>query len=319
MKQFSGPNLAASIHDRLLNLARQRREEFQFVLTSYVIERLLYRLSQSTFRDRFILKGAILFALWSGYPRRATWDVDLLGRGSPSPQDLVTIFRSLLALEVESDGLLFPLDAIETTIIQKDGQYHGVRVRILARLGQARVQLHVDVGYGDAIHPPPTEQVFPTLLSMPAPLLKAYPREVVVAEKLHAMLTLGMANSRLKDYYDIWSLARHGAFEEATLGEAIRSTLERRHTPLPAHLPPAMGTEFALSLVKQKQWQGFLRRARVQAVPSLDEAVTQLEAFLWPILQRLGMEDALQRHWPAGGPWQDDGQAPGLPHPSEAE
>lgn len=189
-----GPkDLGASVRQRLLNLAKQRGEDFTFVLVRYALERLLVRVSQSAYGDQFILKGAMLFPLWSGSPHRATKDLDLLGRVQPDLPLLESIFREIAALQSD-DGITFLADSVKASEIRQEAIYDGVRITLQAHLAAARLPLQVDVGFGDAVTPPPEAIEYPTLLSMPRSRLLAYPREAVVAEKFHAMVDLGLAN-----------------------------------------------------------------------------------------------------------------------------
>lgn len=231
-------NLVQSIHQRLLNAARERGEELQLMLTRYGLERLLYRLTQSSHAGEFVLKGAMLFQLWTGQTYRSTRDLDLLGHGAPSAERLAKLFAEVCSISVADDGLTFAADAIRAGPIKEGDEYQGIRIHIDARLGNARIRLQIDVGFGDAVTPAPQAVSYPTLLEFPAPRLLAYPRETVVAEKFQAMTVLGIANSRMKDFYDLWTLARQFSFEGATLSAAIEATFDRRKTPLPTDAPP---------------------------------------------------------------------------------
>jgi predicted nucleotidyltransferase component of viral defense system len=230
MTRKNPSNLAASVRQRLMNAARQQGEDFQLVLTRYLIERLLYRLSQSPHAPRFLLKGALLFALWTGRTHRPTRDLDLLGRGEARPEALAEVFRDLCSLDVQPDGVEFAADTIAVEAIREDQEYQGQRVHVEGRLDNARVRLQVDVGFGDAVTPGAEDVRYPTLLEMPAPQLKAYPRETVVAEKLQAMVMLGMANSRMKDFFDLSVLSSEFDFQGAILCKAIGATFKRRGT-----------------------------------------------------------------------------------------
>ena len=223
-------NLAASIRQKLLNLATRRGEDFGLVLTRYGPERLLYRLSQSRHCDQFVLKGAMLFQIWSNTPHRPTRDLDLLGHGDPSPENCITVFRELCALAVPDDGLQFPIETVTAEKIKEEQEYEGVRVRLVARMANVRIPLQVDIGFGDALTVRPGVLAYPTLLPMPAPQIQAYLMETVIAEKLEAMVHLGMLNSRMKDFFDVWFLARTFSFDGAALADAIRATFERRGT-----------------------------------------------------------------------------------------
>ena len=236
-------NPAASVRQRLLSRARVRGEDFQLVLTWYGIERLLYRLSQSTHGESFVLKGAMLFSFWSGEAHRPTRDLDLLGFGDPRVERMEEVFRSVCQVRCE-DGLQFDPASVHGEEIRASDEYDGVRIKVAARLAGARVRLQVDVGFGDAVVPRPETIDYPTLLDFPPPRVLAYPREVVVAEKFQALVELGMANTRMKDFYDLWVLARRFAFDGERLSKAIAATFERRRTPIPLGPPLALTQEF---------------------------------------------------------------------------
>ena len=244
---------------RLLNLAKLRGEDLDLVLKRYGIERLLYRVSQSAHRDAFILKGAMLFELWMGRAHRTTKDLDLLGSGSADIPRLEAIFRELCMLPVDPDGLAFFPESVKGTEIREDSLYQGVRVTLLARLGVARISLQVDIGFGDAVFPAPEEIEYPSLLGFPCPRLRAYSQATVVAEKFHAMVELGLVNSRLKDYLDIWTILQAFEVPPETLGQAIQATFQRRKTAVPSSLPIGLSRTFATDPQKQVQWKAFLR------------------------------------------------------------
>ncbi len=293
-------NMAASVRQRLMNISRQRGEEFQLVLTRYGLERLLYRLAQSPHAEQFVLKGAALFQLWTGQPHRSTRDLDLLGQGEPSTDRLRQLFQEVCSLTVDDDGLTFLTDAIQAEQIKEDDEYQGIRLRIEACLGSARIPLQIDIGFGDAITPGPQAVTYPTLLDFPAPQLNAYPRETVVAEKFQAMVQLGMGNSRMKDFYDVWTLARQFEFGGTALCAAIRATFQRRQTALPATTPLALTPEFSTDRTKAIQWNAFLRKARlIESPPTLAEAVALLASFLMPPTLALVSNAPWNRDWVA--------------------
>ena len=236
-------NVPASVRQRLLNLATQRKEDFGLLLTRYGLERFLYRLSVSRHRDSFVLKGALLLQLWTAEIYRPTRDLDLLGRGAPNLNHR-KIFSEICSQTTEEDGLTFLLDAIRVERIRDDEAYEGFRVLLEARLGKVRIPLQVDVGLGDTVVPAPQELEYPTLLEFPAPKLAAYTKESVVAEKFEALVKLGIANSRMKDFYDLRVLAQSFEFESAILATAIEATFETRRTSLPTSLPLALRTDF---------------------------------------------------------------------------
>jgi hypothetical protein len=228
-------NLPASVRQRLLNLASERKEDFGLVLSRYGLERFLYRLSASPHRDLFVLKGALLLQVWTGETYRPTRDLDLLGKGMPN-LSYQKIFSDVCSQDVKDDGLSFLSKTIRVERIRDEEVYEGVCVLLEARLGNVRIPLQIDVGFGDAVVPAPEDLEFPTLLKFPAPKLNAYPKESVVAEKFEAIVKLGMVNSRMKDFYDLWVLAQRFQFESATLAAAIEATFATRETALPVHI-----------------------------------------------------------------------------------
>ena len=299
-------DLAASVRQRLMNWSAREALDFQLVLIRYGIERLLYRLSRSPYSDRFVLKGAMLFVAWEGWTPRPTRDVDLLGRGEHSLPSLQSIFQALCQVVVEPDGLVFHPETVEITNIRDDQEYGGHRVRLRATLGQARIDLQADIGYGDAISPPPARITFPALLDLPAPIIMAYPRESVVAEKLHALVTLGIANSRMKDFYDLWLLARQFSFNGPSLARAIQATFERRQTPLPGATPLGLTSDFYDDANKRIQWQAFLSSSRLTGGgPQFEHVVPFLRGFLMPPTHAIVQQFEFNSQWLPGGPWRE--------------
>lgn len=297
-------DLGASMQARLRNLAQQRGDDVQLLLTQFVLERLLHRLAASAHAHQFLLKGAMLFAAWTKVPHRATRDLDLLGHCTPELDRLVGIFREIVAQAVEPDGVSFDANSVQAARIREDQLYQGVRVTMTATLATARIGVLVDIGFGDAVHPAPIELVYPSLLGLPATRLRAYPRETVVAEKFQAMVSLGELNSRMKDFYDVFTLAHQFDFDAAPLAGAIRATFTRRNTDLPEREPIALLTEFAERKDKQVQWSAFGRRTKLlDAKATLTAVVGSLHEFLWPIVRGLRNEQTMPRAWAAGGPW----------------
>ncbi len=294
----------ASVRARLLNLARGRNEEFEYVLTRYANERLLYRLSRSAFRDKFVLKGAMLFALWGETPHRATRDVDLLGVGEATISRLVEVFRTICATEVEPDGITFVADSVEGSTIREDEQYEGIRLRLRAELAGARIAVQVDIGFGEAITPEPRQETYPVMLDQPAPVLSVYPRESVVAEKLEAMVSLGIANSRMKDFYDVRVLSDTFAFDGSTLCDAIHATFERRRTPMPSEPPTALTQTFFGDAAKVRQWRAFTNKLGVSGDGgTLRDVVVSLKEFLMPPLRAAAAGVPFQQQWSPGIGW----------------
>lgn len=295
-------NLAASVRQRLLNLATERKEDFGLILSRYGLERFLYRLSVSPHRDSFVLKGALLLRVWTGETYRPTRDLDLLGKGMSNPA-YQKVFSEVCSQDVEDDGLSFPSETIRLERIRDEEAYEGIRVRLEARLGNVRIPLQIDVGFGDAIVPGPEELEFPTFLKAPAPKLKAYPKESVVAEKFEAIVKLGMANSRMKDFYDLWVLAQRFAFENTTLATAIQATFETRRTSLPSSLPLAFSADFWQSPNKQTQWKAFLRKSGLNANSSLEETIRILREFMMPVVDGISKGGTRKKIWRPGGQW----------------
>ena len=295
-------NIGASVRAKLLHRARTTARDFNHLLTRYVIERLLYRIGVSAHRSRFWLKGALLFDLWFDMPHRPTRDVDLLGSGPPDMDDLVSIFHELCSIEVQ-DGVTFLADSVVASEIRKEARYAGIRIQIVATIDGARCPLQIDVGFGDAVTPGPVAADYPVQIpDFPAPTLLVYPRYSVVAEKFEAMTILGIANSRMKDYFDVWFLARQSDFEGDTLRLAIQATFERRGTTLTGQLPFGLTRAFAEDAQKQTQWAAFLRKNRLEA-HDLDRVVDEIASFLAPVIERSASGQEYLATWPASGPW----------------
>ena len=275
-------NLAASIRQRLLNRARQEQETFDAVLNRFGRERLLYRIGISEYRDQFLLKGAMLFALWYDMPHRPTRDMDLLGFGAGELFVLERVFREITQQLVE-DGLRFS-ETVKAEEIRKEANDAGARVTLLANLEQARIPLQVDIGFGDLVTPAPEQIDYPVLLEdLNPPRLGAYPVYTVIAEKLQAIVSLGMVNSRLKDFFDLQVLLEREQLDELVLAEAVRRTFAVRSTPLPQQVPMGLSSEFGDDLGKQDQWRAFLRRNEVAEVP-LPQVVALIREALMPTL-----------------------------------
>jgi hypothetical protein len=277
-------NLAASVRARLKLRADATQQEFNLTLTHYGLERLLYRLSISDHAPNFLLKGALLFSLWYDQPHRPTRDADLLGFGSDDITSVVTTFHEICQISVE-DGIVFDTASIKGTTIRKETGYGGVRIDLLAHLDGARIALQVDIGFGDAVTPAPESISYPVLLDdLPAPQLRAYPKYTVVAEKFHAICLLGMANTRMKDYYDLEILLSEGTLDAEQLKRAIEVTFTRRKTPLPMSLPAGLSDAFATDTIKQTQWMAFLKKNRLDTI-----ALEVIVARLHNAFQKIGI------------------------------
>jgi hypothetical protein len=278
---------AASVRARLLNVAKATGTDFNLVLVRFALERLLFRLSTSAHSDRFVLKGALLFTLWYDLPHRATRDADLLGFGPSDTGSMASVFRDIASVAAD-DGIVFDPASIRVGVVRKDAGYGGVRVTLNGKLANARCVAQVDVGFGDAVTPGPTDAVYPVLLDdLPAPRLRTYPVYTVVAEKLHAIVVLGMVNSRLKDYLDLVVIMEREALDEPTLALAIAATFQRRGTALPNAPPVGLSDEFALDPTRIALWQSLLKKNDIVHRPLVD-VVTVLRVALWPAVVQAG-------------------------------
>lgn len=298
------PNLPSSVRQRLLNLSKEENEDYQFVLTRYALERLLYRLSKSKYCDQFVLKGALLFVVWSNQRYRPTKDMDLLGFGDSSPERLRCAFQEICLTEVEPDGLVFGAQSVATTEIRDGQEYEGQRIKLMARLENARIPLQIDVAFGDSVKLDKVKIDFPTMLGMPQPRIRVYPRDAVVAEKLQAIVDLGMQNSRMKDIFDLYFMARFFTFDGSQLVEAITATFERRRTSLPIEVPVGLSDEFAKDLGKRTQWKTFLQKNNLRNVSAVLEVIIgHLRQFVLPPLQAAAQTKQFNQFWKVGGPW----------------
>lgn len=290
-------NIAISIRDRLSQQAKASGLPFQPLMERFVMGRLLWRLSRSESGRRFVLKGAQLFSLWGDSIHRPTRDLDLLGFGEPSVEGMKKFFTDLLNAPVDppNDGLVW--GEVHTALIREDQQYGGIRVTVMATLAGAIVPAQVDIGFGDIITPEPVEMIWHELLGFPETRLLTYPPETVIAEKLNAAVELGIANSRMKDFYDIDWLSRNMPFDDSTLRSAIRATFERRGTAMPVATPVAFTADFADNRSKVTQWNAFLKKSGLEG-RSLSEVIERLRRFLEPVLMETG--ESTERVWHSG-------------------
>lgn len=286
---------------RLDQLARERGVEPQRLHSEYAVERLLYRLGISPYAGDFVLKGATVLRLWTPSASRATWDLDLLGRGSSAVDDVLARLRAVAALEAP-DGIEFSVESMHAEEIRAADEYGGVRVRGVALLGPARIPIQVDVGFGDAVLPPPEVAELEALANEPPPRVLVYPKEVIVAEKLEAATSLGMLSSRMKDVYDLDLLATSCEFDGERLLAAVRATFARRGTPLPDELPVALRHESLGLPEREVQWRAFAKRSRLPA-PDVALLAANLARFLAPLLAHGTSAQGFPNTWPPGGPW----------------
>lgn len=300
-------NVPASVHQRLINESRARSVDFNLLLARFANERFLYRLAQSPYVERFVLKGAMLMQVWLPEVGRPTRDLDLLGFGDLSADRLHEIFADICGQTVEPDGVHFLASSVTLRPIRDQDEYGGQRVVLVGNLGTARLHVQVDVGVGDRLTPPAEWIEYPVLLDLPRPRLRAYRAETTIAEKLHAMVLLDMQNSRMKDFFDIWRLAAERSFAGDLLVEAVRNTFDRRQTSVPLVLPIALTAEFSGNLIKEQQWKAFLNRSQMRHVTQdLATVVEEIARFLEPVLDAASSGRAFPMNWPPGGPWRTD-------------
>jgi predicted nucleotidyltransferase component of viral defense system len=299
----SSKNIAASVRQRLLIKARETGRPFSELLQYFAMERFLYRLSKSRYADNFVLKGALMLTVWEAPLTRPTMDIDLLGRIENSIETTTTVTREICQQEVEPDGILFDVSNMDAKRIAEDADYEGIRIRFRGTLDTARFIIQLDIGFGDIVIPSPEPTNYPTLLDFPAPQLRVYSRESTVAEKFEAMAKLGILNSRMKDFFDLWLMSRHFGFDGLTLSAAIMKTFSTRGTNIQAE-PIALTNTFAEDTAKAAQWRGFIRRTRIKDAPqNLSDVVAGLAAFLTPIAEKLAAGHVFRATWRAPGPW----------------
>lgn len=295
-------NIPGSVRQRLLDRARKDRRPFNELLQYYAIERFLYRFSLSDHLDKFVLKGALMLRVWGSPEIRPTMDIDMLGITSNKESEVIKQIQDILSIDVEPDGLVFDFDSIRSERITEDADYKGMRIRFHGNLDKATIHMQVDIGFGDAVHPEPEMHEFPTLLDFPAPFLNCYSRESSIAEKLEAMVKLGILNSRMKDFYDIWLMARLFDFDKGSLTEAIRQTFKRRGTPIPQGIE-AFSTSFIDA--KQIQWTAFRKKLEQEYVPkNFKDVILAVEEFLSPAISSFFSKNQNPLKWKAPGPWE---------------
>lgn len=296
-------NTVASVHQRLLNKAKVSNCLFNELLQYFALERFIYRLTKSPHGARFILKGALMFLAWSGPKSRPTMDIDFLGRIDNDLDVIVAAMKDVCNTDVDADGMSFDAESVTAVRITEDAEYEGVRVRINGNLGNARLSLHVDVGFGDVVVPGPKKIVYPTLLDFPPPKLNGYTMESTIAEKFQAMVKLGVLNSRMKDFYDIWTLSRKFDFKGGILTEAVEKTFRNRKTPVTA-FPTVFKPSFMEDRDKNNQWLGFIRKSKLINCPeSFLEVASSIKTFMEPVMTALVNQAPFKSTWKAPGLW----------------
>ena len=306
-------DMAASVHQRLLNIARAEGRPFNELLQYFALERFLYRLGRSPHRHQYVLKGALMLAAWDLPSPRPTRDIDLLGYLDNTVDNVVSAIKVICHEPAPDDGLQFAAETVVGERITEAAEYEGVRIRLTAHLGTARIPMRIDVGFGDPLVPGPALVSLPTLLPFPRPELRGYSRESMIAEKLHAMVYLGEVNSRMKDFYDVWLLATRFEFDGPQLSQAIRETFQARQTDIPLSPPVAFTDRFARNPEKVSQWRAFVRRHRLdqgslKPSPSLTDAVQVIARFLHPVLRALTQAQTFHQHWSPAARWESPTQ-----------
>jgi hypothetical protein len=298
-------NIASSVRQRLLNKARETDRPFNELLQYFAMERFLYRLSKSPHTDNFVLKGALMLTVWKAPLSRPTIDIDLLGRTDNTIQAIAAVTKDICLQEVEPDGIAFDVNSIEGVQITEDADYEGIRVRFRGSLDTARFVMQLDIGFGDVVVPSPELMDYPTILDLPGPQLRGYGRESTIAEKFETMVKLGILNSRMKDFFDIWLMLRQFDFEGQRLAAAIEKTFSTRGASIQSE-PIALTNSFAEDTAKAAQWRGFIRKNRLTDVPqNFPEVITAIAAFLGPIAKTLAGSYSFRGTWKAPGPWRE--------------
>jgi hypothetical protein len=288
----------------LLNLSRETEAEFNMLLTKYTLERFLYRLSVSRFRPLYILKGALLFGVWGQELHRTTRDADVLSPRSPSLGRLTSDFRAICRVRVDPDGLYFLPESVRAEEIRRQNILGGIRITLTGMLGKAVIPLQIDVGFGDACIPKAKTINYPVLLGSPVPRLRACARETMIAEKFHAMVELGMRNSRMKDYFDILFLSKKFAFKGRDMTVALAATFERQNTPIPRRPPSGLSNDFAAAPMKKIQWNNFLDQTNASSLEKdFVGVVKSVRRFVMPAARAAANDELFEKIWLPGGPW----------------
>jgi len=295
-------NFAASIRQRLKNQSNKDKRPFNELLQYYAMERFLYRLSQSTHAELFILKGALMLRAWGAQAVRPTMDIDMLGRTNNDESSIITQIKDIISVAAEPDGLIFDTDSIRVERIAEDADYGGIRIRFVGSLDGAKIHMQIDIGFDDVVHPEAVMTELPTILNSPMPTLLCYSRESAIAEKFEAMLKLGELNSRMKDFYDIWLLSRQFDFDGENLTTALRLTLSHRGTTVPTDIV-AFSKEFIDA--KQIQWTAFIKRLGQEHVPTnFSDIVSAVETFIQPVASAIASNSIPPSSWKSPDTWE---------------
>jgi len=297
-------NVAHSVHQRLLNAARNKSIPFNALLQHYAIERFLYRISKSPYSKKLLLKGALLLKIWNVPIVRPTMDIDMLGKIESNEKSISKALKKCMKIKVEDDGLIFQPDTILTERITEDAEYIGIRAKFKGVLGKARINLQIDIGIGDEVYPSPVWIDYPTILENEKAHLLAYTPETSIAEKYQAMINLDMANSRMKDFFDIWLLANNLEFQGNRLSRAIKKTFNKRDAVLSTEMPTCFTCEFSESEIKQTQWNAFVNKIGLKdKIPTFPEVLQFIQNFLMPPTSSIAKKEPFKLRWEPKGPW----------------
>ena len=304
MSKRTPTNVAASVRALLAAHAKAERRPFQEVLQYFAMERFLARLSKSDHREKFVLKGGLMFAVWNSSYTRPTKDIDFLAYIANDVDTAADVVREICRIDDPTDGIEFDPETVAPVMIKEDADYEGVRVTFLGHLQSARINMQIDMGFGDVVAPDPKMLTYPTILNHSAPQIRGYPAETVVAEKFQAMVQLGQLNSRIRDFYDIWSMSRQFEFNGNTLQHALENTFSHRETEMEPN-PIAFQTAFTEDSAKQSQWTGFCRKSKIESAPkTLSEMVSEIASFLTPVAEAMVEQRTFDSIWKPGGPWE---------------
>jgi predicted nucleotidyltransferase component of viral defense system len=304
MAQKTVINIAESVKARLLQIAKRDRVDFNLVLNNYALERFLYRLSRSQWKDRFLLKGALLFRLWYKTPFRPTSDIDLEGKTKNDLNEIIEIFKGICSTKVTADGIMFLPETVKGEENREEGDYNGIKIVFRARIDRTDIPIQVDIGFGDAVEPSSQKVEYPVLLDFPIPQLLVYPLYSMISEKFQIMVKRGIANSRMKDYYDLWTISQHSDIDGKLLSQAIEATFKKRNTDIPTDIPLALDDQFSGDHFKQMQWSAFVKRIDApETTPALKDIVAVLRMLLIPPVIALTNGKPFLKTWRAGKDW----------------
>jgi predicted nucleotidyltransferase component of viral defense system len=297
-------NLTASIRARLQNKAKETDRSFSEILQYYGMERFLYRFSQSQYAEKFILKGALMFTVWEIPERRTTLDIDFSAEYDNHVDAIEKVIKNICHIPVTADGLVFDAKTVKGQKITENAEYGGVRVKFTGFLERSRIPMQIDVGFGDVIYPKFHTIDYPVILEFPVIRLKGYPVESVVSEKFEAMVKLGLLNSRMKDFYDVWIMMRQFNFNGSRLAEAIKRTFNHRKTPIPLNKPLFAEEIYDEKSDRQTLWQAFLKKENIKHAPEkLSDTAGGIEKFLIRPLKAINKNEKFDELWIAPGPW----------------